>query len=196
MSRRFCELIGFKLVLENPLVETVPYYWLQDASSLDEYVDRQFVHPEGLFSLALKGPGTGGGTTDQMGQAIRAAAQAVMEQVASRRIIMLAGHPQGDWQKPLGLVCVHIVPRVTRGRWSLHFQWVWRTVEALVGLPFSAYGSIVQSKWVVDQVNQQLSSNSMYVEMGELVYVALSLHMFLDEGDQDIARAIVIDAYE
>jgi hypothetical protein len=34
------------------------------------------------------------------------------------------------------------------------------------------------------------------VEMGEVTYFALSLHMFLDEGDKDIARTIVLDAYE
>jgi len=33
-----------------------------------------------------------------------------------------------------------------------------------------------------------------YAGMGFLTYTALSLHMFLDEGDQHIARAIVTGA--
>jgi hypothetical protein len=93
-------------------------------------------------------------------------------------------------------VCVHVVPRVIKGRWKLHFQWAWRTVEALVGLPFSAYGSIRQSESILRQVNTALGDRPVPVEMGEVVYFALSLHMFLDEGDKDIARTIVLDAYE
>jgi hypothetical protein len=137
---------------------------------------------------------------DQFQEAVMAAASAIQEGVASRRIIMITGHPHGDLNKPLGLVCVHVVPRVVNGRWKLHFQWVWRTVEALVGLPFSAYGSIRQSESILQEVNEKvnraLGERPAPVEMGEVVYIALSLHMFLDDGDKDIARTIVVDAYE
>jgi hypothetical protein len=196
MSRKFRELTGFKLVLETPTAEPVPYYWSQEVATLDEYVDKQFVQADGLFAQALKATATGGSEKDQYHEAVRAASLAIDDGVASRRIIMIAGHPQGDWQKPLGLVCVHIVPRITKGRWTLHFQWVWRTVEALVGLPFSAYGSIRQSESILQQVNAARPRWSVPVEMGEVIYFALSLHMFLDEGDKDIARTIVLDAYE
>jgi len=200
MSRKFCELTGFKLILETPTVESIPYYWSQEVTSLNEYVDKQFVQTDGLFAQALRGTGSVGLGKDQYREAVMAAASAIQEGVASRRIIMITGHPHGDWNKPLGLVCVHVVPRVVKGRWKLHFQWVWRTVEALVGLPFSAYGSIQQSETILKEVNQKLKSvfseRPVPVEMGEVVYIALSLHMFLDEGDKDIARTIVLDAHE
>jgi len=88
------------------------------------------------------------------------------------------------------------MPRLRQDRWHLDFQWIWRTVEALVGFPFSAYGSIRWSEEFFDAVRSELGQLSVNVpvELGELTYVALSFHMFLDIGDEEIARAIVLDA--
>ena len=74
--------------------------------------------------------------------------------------------------------------------------WIWSTVEALVGFPFSAYGSIKWSREFFDTVRTELGrvTPPVPVELGELTYVALSFHMFLDIGDEEIARAIVLDA--
>ena len=68
-------------------------------------------------------------------------------------------------------------------------------MEALVGFPFSAYGSISWSKEFYETVTATLlqSDAKTNVELGELTYLALSFHIFLDEGDTEIARAIVQD---
>jgi hypothetical protein len=88
------------------------------------------------------------------------------------------------------------MPRLKQERWHLDFQWIWRTVEALVGFPFSAYGSIKWSREFFDTVGMELRQLpiTIPVELGELTYVALSFHMFLEIGDEEIARAIVLDA--
>jgi len=197
MSRNFRELTGFKLVLETATSEpVVPYYWSQEVSSLDEYVDKQFVQADGLFAQALKGTGPGGrgqGPVPGGGKCGR-----ICDPGGSRqpphchdRRTSARGLAQAAWAR----LRPHSA-RATKGRWKLHFQWVWRTVEALVGLPFSAYGSIRQSESILRQVNAALGQRPVPVEMGEVTYFALSLHLFLDEGDKDIARTIVLDAYE
>jgi hypothetical protein len=111
---------------------------------------------------------------------------------------MLQIVPDPDqFDQPLGLCTIHVMPRFREERWHLDFQWVWRTVEALVGFPFSAYGSITWSREFYDDVRRELANraDTVDVDLGELTYVALSFHMFLDSGDREIARAIVLDAY-
>ncbi len=68
-------------------------------------------------------------------------------------------------------------------------------MEAIVGFPFSCYGSIRWSREFHDAVNKSLLAGGLSgVEFGELTSIALSFHMFEDLGDQEIARAIVTDA--
>jgi hypothetical protein len=88
------------------------------------------------------------------------------------------------------------MPRSREGRRHLDFQWIWRTVEALMGFPYSAYGSIAWSSDFFHAVQTRLMKGDVPVplELGELPYIALSFHMFLDIGDTEIARAIVLDA--
>ncbi|MGA2311620.1 MAG: hypothetical protein ABSF87_04520 [Xanthobacteraceae bacterium] len=114
----------------------------------------------------------------------------------TRRVLLPIIPPLDRFEQPLGLCAIQIMPRLRQDRWHLDFQWIWRTVEALVGFPFSAYGSIRWSEEFFDAVRSELGQLSVNVpvELGELTYVALSFHMFLDIGDEEIARAIVLDA--
>jgi hypothetical protein len=91
---------------------------------------------------------------------------------------------------------IQVMPRQRNDRWHVDFQWIWRTVEALVGFPFSAIGSIRWSQKFFENVKDELvaKGGTHRIELGQLTYVALSFHMFLDVGDLEIARAIEQDA--
>ena len=93
---------------------------------------------------------------------------------------------------PLGLVSIQIMPRIVGSKIKIHFSYTWRTVEALVGLPYSLYGSVKYSEYMLEQIAKQLSINkSNLIEIGDVTYIAGSLHMFLDDYGQGIARRIV-----
>jgi hypothetical protein len=192
MGRRFREALGFKLVLQNPLKDCIPGYWLTDEAELQKYFDQQFLDNSGLFGRRFR---AWGNDVDQIGRAVSGTVEAIEHKIATRRIGLWIAEPTRDVASSLGLVSVHVIPRQEGDQWLVHFYWLWRTVESLVGLPFSAYGSIRQSAALLTMVNNELTSrNRPPASMGNLTYYAISLHMFADEGDEDIARAVVVDA--
>ncbi|WP_330084351.1 GGDEF domain-containing protein [Methylocystis iwaonis] len=191
--RTFQEFPCFKLVLTQPFQDEVPDYWFKEQSSIEEYVSRNFTSPEGLFGKRLVHSGSQTQATRAFG--VSAAVSAVKEKRPTRRI-MLPVATGDELDQPLGLSMIQVLPREREGKWYLDFQWIWRTVEVLVGFPFSAIGSIRWSEQFFRSVKEQLDADG-YVdrlELGQLTYVALSFHMFLDIGDREIARAIVQDA--
>ncbi len=192
-QRRFREFPTFKLVLTNPFVETVPDYWKSESTILDDYFDRNFLNEIGLFGRPLLAAKLGQASLYE--KALAATVEALKENRPTRRV-MLPVHSAIQFDQPLGLCAIQIMPRRREGRWNLDFQWIWRTVEALVGFPFSAYGSISWSKRFFDEVESRMQriAPAVPVQRGELTYLALSFHMFLDAGDREIARAIVQDA--
>jgi len=197
MGRPFKEVRGFKLVLELPFEDPVPDYWIDEKLELDSYFDRQFISEAGLFGSRFLQWGSKQGTPhNQVQSAIDDIVTAMCEGIATRRVILFIAEPSDDWKTPLGLVACHVLPRKREdARWYLEFQWVWRTVEALVGLPFSCYGSIRFSEKILENVNTaRVANDQPRALMGDLTYIALSLHLFLDEGDTEIARAVVTSA--
>lgn len=192
-NREFIEVTAFKLVLTAPSEEKIPDYWSEDEGELESYFQRQF-GKDGLFGLRLYSWGEVN-HADQVKGVLEEAAKAIRGKIASRRIMLFIADSADDLKKPLGLVGVQILPRLVEGRWSISFNWIWRTVEALVGLPFSLYGSIRFSEELVNKLNQELTAEgTARVSIDTLTYIALSLHLFVDEGDQHIARAIVTAA--
>ena len=95
--------------------------------------------------------------------------------------------------KPLGLVSVWATPRFVRGSIALEFCFVWRTVEVLVGLPYSLYGSIGLAEHIRKQIQSLLEREHIPVRLttGGITYLALSLHMRDDEFHRRIAKRIV-----
>lgn len=79
----------------------------------------------------------------------------------------------------------------------MNYSFTWRTVEALVGFPYSIYGSVKYAQYLTDQIRAALPpAESRTVELGYVSYIAHSLHFFLDRYAQNIARRIVEDASE
>jgi len=191
--REFVELTAFKLVLTKPMDEKIPDYWAEDHAEVESYYKREF-GTSGLFGQRFYSWG-GATQKDQVQNVLKESLQVISDEIASRRIMLFVADPADDLGSPLGLVCVQVLPRLQQGRWSISFNWIWRTVEALVGLPFSLYGSLRFSEDLVCELNQRLvNAGRPRISIENLTYVALSLHLFADEGDQHIARAIVTSA--
>ena len=77
----------------------------------------------------------------------------------------------------------------------LHYSFTWRTVEALVGFPYSIYGSVGYAEYLTGLIRKEVGPDAARnVETGELSYIAHSLHIFKDDYGQNIARRIVDDA--
>jgi len=93
-------------------------------------------------------------------------------------------------------VSVRLIPRASSdaGGTTIDYSFTWRTVEALVGLPYSLYGSIRFAEYLTDEVRELVHPKyQRSLRMGRLSYIAHSLHIFLDEYHQKIARRVVND---
>lgn len=191
--RTFREFPCFKLVLTQPFQDDVPDYWLREKASITDYYEKHFSSPQGLFGKRLVTFGDHEQTVRDHG--VASAVAAIRERRPTRRI-MLPVATSDELDAPLGLSMIQVLPRERDGKWHLDFQWIWRTVEVLVGFPFSANGSIRWSDEFFKSVQERLEAvgDVDRLERGQLTYVALSFHMFLDVGDKEIARAIVQDA--
>jgi GGDEF domain-containing protein len=192
-GRRFTEIQSFKLVLTDPLRDMVPEYWRPSEKGLRDYYQRNFKDPEGLFQRQLA-TSHGESNETEFNHALRACIDSLRLGRPTRRVTLpLGAYPTGH-RDPIGWFSIQIFPRLRDGRWHLDFNWIWRTVEVLVGFPFSVYGSIEWSREFCEVVNHEVGKNDKPVEFGQLIYTALSFHMYLDDGELAIARAIVNDA--
>lgn len=188
-GRDFRELIDFRIVLNRPESDPVPTFYRREESDLDAYFQREFVTPGGKFHDPL---------ADQIEPVISHLRSGLAQRMfTTRRAILVVPHTPapGEDLSPLGLVSVRIAPRMSGQRSVLHYSFTWRTVEALVGLPYSLYGSIRYARHLTDEISKGLAEpGRRYVELGTLSYIAHSLHVFTDQYGQSIARRIVEDA--
>ena len=189
-GRAFRELVDFRIQLSQPRTDPVPRFYTADQALLDEYFEREFIDGSGLFRSRLNEHG-------QMEAVITHVAQVVATgRLTSRRAMLVVPHVpvEGSDLSPLGLVSVRIIPRPASPRTvRLDYSFSWRTVEALVGLPYSLYGSIRFAEYITDLVGGQLAPTHPTASMGSLSYIAHSLHMFVDEYADQVARRIVND---
>ncbi len=187
------ELIDFKVHLINPGQDLVPAFYEHEKDSLEAYFHRQFIDPNGLFRSKLE-------NSEQLESVLNHVVTVVSNpghQVVTRRAILVIPHEIKNRTDPdpLGLVSIRIIPRFAQGRLRLHFSYSWRTVEALVGFPYSLFGSVRFSQHLTDQISTRLRNKfTLQVEMGEVSYIAHSLHFFMDDYGQHIARRIIDDA--
>jgi diguanylate cyclase (GGDEF)-like protein len=192
-GRSFKELVDFRIILAQPQVDRIPRFHLREKDELERYFQQQFINETGLFRAALT-------QDDQLDVVIRHICEVVDngELTSSRRGILVVPHrPEPDKSlSPLGLVSVRLIPRPSAddGGSTVDYSFTWRTVEALVGLPYSLYGSIRFAEFLTEQVRAGVQpKRQRSLRMGELSYIAHSLHIFTDEYHQEIARRVVND---
>lgn len=189
----FREMTGFKIVLTDPQNDKVPDYWRDETETFERYFRDSFVETSGPFGKRLNGAWPGG-TRSLSEFAVAQTVEAVMKGVPTRRINIPI--IPDELEHPLGLSSIQIMPREHDGIETLDMIFVWRTVDALVGFPFSAYGSIRWSEDFLEAVSKKIEAeqNGRRLRFGTLTYIALSFHMYLHDGDVEIARTIVQDA--
>ena len=186
------ELVDFKVCLTNPSKDAVPAFYWNEESLLAEYFDREFLSSNGLFGAAFAKDGQLGAVMDHVASSILGP-----KQFSTRRAVLVVPHHTRSNEDitPLGLISVRIVPRISPNRTILHYSYTWRTVEALVGFPYSLYGSVKFGQHLTEEIRKRLNGDAARkLEMGEVSYIAHSLHIFLDEYGQSIARRIVDNA--
>lgn len=188
------ELLAFKIKLKTPLKDPIPSYLRGQQEEFEKYADDVLLRKEGLIRRELENP-------DQVEVFITHLSSYFGKNNSNlrstRRACLVVPHtPEKNEPKPLGLISVWATPRFSNGGRFLDFIFVWRTVEAFIGLPYSLYGSIRLAQQLVESIATKLSNNeeSAQVQLGELTYLALSLHLGSDEFNKRVAKQIVDSA--
>lgn len=186
------ELIAFKLKLTSPLTNPIPHYLKKQEAELDVYAKKVLLDVGGLIRSSLE-------ETNQVSAFVQHLSTYVGHKTktrSTRRACMVVQHiPKDDnTPKPWGLISVWATPRYSdSGATYLDYVFVWRTVEAFIGLPYSLYGSIKLAEQLVNQICEQISKQegNSNIYLGELNYIALSLHIGSDEFHSRVAKHIV-----
>lgn len=193
-GRELKELPNFKVVITKPDSRHVPEYYWEQKEELEQYYQRTFGATDAFFMKYLQ-------ENDQYESVINHVAKLITPEgleYATRRAILVVPHKVEDKNDiaPLGLVSVCIAPRQQKDMTILDFAFTWRTVEAVVGFPYSLYGSVKFAEAILNNVQDRIGqdSNEQWLKMGSLSYLAYSFHMFLDEESGRIVRGIVNDA--
>lgn len=186
------ELIAFKLVLQSPGSNFVPAYLKSQEPDMSYYFERVLASPDGQLRRPLERTGQIEPFINQLAACFDSAG----DRKSTRRACLVVPHepPLGSLPTPSGLVSIWASPRIVENqRQHVDFVCVWRTVEAFVGLPYSLYGSVRFCQYLLQKVNSKLAGAKIPPELrlGELTYLALSLHMRVDGVHRRIAKRIV-----
>lgn len=194
-GRSLKELSNFKVVIKKPSSKSVPAYYEEEMDRFEKYFQTVFDDENGFFQKHLRKDG-------QYEAVINHILNLISEnglKYASRRAILVVPHTIDNPRDitPLGLVAVYIAPRISPDGIVLDFSFSWRTVEAVVGFPYSLFGSIKYAEKILATVQERCTSPQRgRIKMGSVSYMAYSLHMFVDESYARIVRGIVNDASE
>lgn len=194
-GRKLRELPNFKIVIKKPNSKHVPEYYEKEQYKLENYYQSVFSNDNGFFQKYLKANGQYDAVLGHITHLISADGL----QYATRRAILVVPHIISNPNDitPLGLISVYIAPRMLEDEVVLDFSFTWRTVEAVVGLPYSLYGSIRYAEQILETVRQggdKTKGLAERLKMGSVSYLAYSLHMFLDNSYLRIVRGIINDA--
>jgi diguanylate cyclase (GGDEF)-like protein len=185
------ELVAYKLTLETPGTSTVPAYLREQENDMSRYVREVLLSKSGRIGKGLE-------SSNQLGAFKKEllACFAGDGPRSTRRACLVVPHaptPDGS-PSPAGLVSAWASPRMNSvsGEKTVDWVFVWRTVEAFIGLPYSLYGSITLAQSLLAQINDdQPNKEATPFRLGELTYIALSLHMRSDGVHRRIAKRIV-----
>lgn len=185
------EFIDYKIEISTPEREQVPDYFEDQDDDLEGHFEGNFLASEGKFSPYMTAPEVLDPLIEHLHNTVKAKPPFV-----TRRAILVVEHEiqPNEPLSPLGLVSMRCAPRPREDHIELRHSFLWRTVEALVGLPYSLYGSVRLAQHVAQVLAEHQGEDQPPVRLGPVSYVASSLHMYVDELGQNIARHIVNDA--
>ena len=188
------ETKGFKLTLDDPYSDTIPGYFINQKDTLKRYVESVLLDPKSKIGQHFYDDGQYEAFIEHLASYCTNEGK----ETSTRRAILIVKNDVSNGElRPLGLVCVWATPKKHGLTTIIEFCFVWRTVEALVGLPYSLYGSISFAEKIAVDVSAKIRSAlatdeaEPEVAAGSLTYLALSLHMRGDEFHRRIAKRIV-----
>jgi diguanylate cyclase (GGDEF)-like protein len=188
------DLIDFRLLVTEPEHDQIPGFYAPEKAAFETYYQHVFLDEDGLFASRIH---------EQRKRVIAHLADAIggSHPFSTRRAILVVEHQLDPLSptvkehdvRPLGLVSVRVIPRFEPRSVGLYVSFTWRTVEALVGLPYSLYGSLRYSQHLADLVRERLGGEqgARPIELREVSYLAHSLHVTTDGYGQNIARRII-----
>lgn len=182
-ARTMLELPHFQILVDDFSRDLVPFHHRDETGELEAYFEREFRDPTGVYGSLWAADGS------SYESFVKTIQDSIDGEYTTRRALLTIDNnhaADGDY-KPLGLVSIRARPVHTEDAITLDFAVSWRTVEALVGLPFSMYASARLGMSVLDG----LQSGGRVLQAGKLYYVAQSLHLFVDGPDRRIAGRIV-----
>ncbi|WP_082578066.1 diguanylate cyclase [Lysobacter sp. Root690] len=190
------ELVAFKLTLETPNAPAVPGYLREQEDDMNRYAQDVLLSEGGLINRGLA-------SNNQLiafKKELLACFSGEGPRSTRRACLVVPHFPAADGNpSPAGLVSVWASPRINSSSVEKTVDWVfvWRTVEAFIGLPYSLYGSTALAKSLLEQINhEQPGTEATPFRLGELTYIALSLHMRSDGVHHRIAKRIVDESSE
>ncbi len=184
------ELTNFKIVLEKPIYNKLPIYYYYDQKKLDCYYEETFGAEKGLFREPLEKSGQFNGMIQHILETIDSKGR----YETRRAILVVPNEIKADkGYSPLGLVAVWAAPRFVSGKINIDYSFTWRTVEAITGLPRSMYASVTFAEEITQRIKESAKHADIAetINLGQVSYIAHSLHMFLGEGRMNIVRGIV-----
>jgi hypothetical protein len=183
------ELIAFKLKLTSPADHKIPDYLIGQQQNLDDYANSVLLSEGGVIRKALDSELQVTAYCKYLSKYIKQ----MQVPRSTRRACLVVPHipDENSEPRPLGLISVWSTPRFSSNTVFLDFVFVWRTVEAFIGLPYSLYGSIQLAEQLTRSVAQAADVSLDTVMLGELNYIALSLHIGSDEFHTRVAKQIV-----
>jgi diguanylate cyclase (GGDEF)-like protein len=189
-SQSLSEVIGFKLVIEQPNSDSIPEYWHEQREAFAEYANEVLIDTSSTIGKNFYQTGQFDAFIKQL---LSYCSNGNEAKSTRRAILVVPNEVVNHVTKPLGLVSLWATPRISNKVMTLEFCYVWRTVEALVGLPYSLYGSIAFSDHVVNSLRSRVQQAGYDIELqtGAITYLALSLHMRDDHFHGRIAKRIV-----
>jgi len=186
------ELVDFKVVVEDVAREQIPWFFRNEESALDTYFERQFINKDGRFARELQRAEFEARILKHVSWALT---RTDGEPFATRRALLVIPHEPvaiPHEVAPLGLISVRIMPRPTSTETVVNFSFTWRTVEAVIGFPYSLYGSLRYSQHLYAQLCSLCPTTRF--RLGYVSYVAHSLHFFVSDESRRIARRIVSES--
>lgn len=131
---------------------------------------------------------------DQIEGCISRIVKTIKDNTVSRSIIMSVSHPNIDQKNPLGVNTIHFSFRqLASKRYQVIGAFEWRTVETLYALPYSMYTTCCFTKFIVDECRRRIGKEYELL-YGESIFLALNLHVYLDDLNYDITRLIIEDS--
>jgi len=185
------ELISFKIILETVANPEIPLYFLKtnEQENFREYYNKNFKEKH-LFGKRIFDYNDG---FNQYKIQLEYIKKSIENKTATRRSNIIISSPEIDWGDStdyiLGLLSISILPRLFDDEWKINFVFNWRTVEVLVGFPYSLYGSCRFAEDFVDELKKLLRNEK--ISIGSLTYNAISLHFFVEEFNKEIAKNII-----